>query len=65
MNCHKHYKGMIKTLLMPQLWLCKQELQIMRESGWSSLHDEVSCFGENNNIDIPNIDDICLTRGRP
>ena len=24
--------------------VCKQELQIMRKSGWSSLHDEVSCF---------------------
>ena len=52
--------------------VCKKELQIMRESGWSSLHDEVSCFCEkydidipNMDIDIPDMDDIFLTRGRP
>ena len=45
--------------------VCKLELQIMRESGWSSLHDEVSCFCEKYNIEIPNMDDIFLTRGRP
>ena len=37
----------------------------MRESGWSSLRDEVFCFCEKYNIDIPNMDDIFLTRGRP
>ena len=43
----------------------KEQLQIMRENGWSSLLDEVSTFCEINEIVVPNIDDIFLARGRP
>ncbi|KAJ0975429.1 hypothetical protein J5N97_017394 [Dioscorea zingiberensis] len=43
----------------------KQLLQIMRDDGWKSLYDEVSSFCERNNIVVPNMDDIFVTRGRP
>ncbi|KAJ0964830.1 hypothetical protein J5N97_025968 [Dioscorea zingiberensis] len=43
----------------------KQRLQTMRDDGWKSLYDEVSSFCERNNIVVPNMDDIFVTRGRP
>ena len=45
--------------------VCKQQLQMMRESGWSSLLDQVSYFCERRNIDIITMNDTFLTRGRP
>ena len=45
--------------------VCKQQLQMMRESGWSSLLDQVSYFCERHNINIPTMNDTFLTRGRP
>ena len=42
----------------------KEQLQIMRENGWSSLLDEVSTFCGINKIVVPNMDDIFLARGR-
>ena len=45
--------------------LCKQQLQMMRESSWSSLLDEVSYFCEKHDIDIPNMDDPFPTQRRP
>ena len=37
----------------------------MRESGWSSLLNEVSYFCDKHDIDIQNMDDTFPTRGRP
>ena len=42
----------------------KQQLQMTRESGWSSLLDEVSYFCEKHEIDIPNMDDTFPTQRR-
>ena len=44
--------------------VCKQRLQIMRDSVWDSLFDEVSLFCQERNIDIPNMDDIYRAQGR-
>ena len=43
----------------------KQQFQMMRDNGWSSLLDRVSYFCERHNIDIPSMNDTFLTRGRP
>ena len=43
----------------------KQQFQMMRDNGWSSLLDQVSYFCERHNIDIPSMNDTFLTRGRP
>ena len=45
--------------------VCKQQFQMMRDNGWSSLLDKVSYFCERHNIDIPSMNDTFLTRGRP
>ena len=45
--------------------VCKQQLQMMGESGWSSLLDQVSLFYERHNIDISTMNDAFLIRGRP
>ena len=45
--------------------VCKQQFQMMRDNGWSSLLDQVSYFCERHNIDIPSMNDTFLTRGRP
>ena len=45
--------------------VCKQQLQMMRESGWSFLLDQVSYFCERHNIDIPTMNDTFLTQGKP
>ncbi|KAJ0982260.1 hypothetical protein J5N97_010515 [Dioscorea zingiberensis] len=50
---------------MPLVKVTKQRLQTMRDDGWKSLYDEVSSFCERNNIVVPNMDDIFVTRGRP
>ena len=50
---------------MTLIKVCKQQLQMMRESGWSYLLDQVSYFCERHNIDIPTMNDTFLTRGRP
>lgn len=44
--------------------LCKQQLQVQREAGWNSLVDEVSSFCVENGIDVPNMDDNFIDRGR-
>ena len=44
--------------------ICKQRLQMMRENGWDSLLDQVSSFCGKHNIDIRNMDDIYIARGR-
>ena len=45
--------------------VCKQQFQMMRDNGWSSLLDQVSYFCEKHNIDIPSMNDTFLTRWRP
>ena len=45
--------------------VCKQQFQMMRDNGWSSVLDQVSYFCERHNIDIPSMNDTFLTRGRP
>jgi hypothetical protein len=42
----------------------KQRLQAMREHGWNSLSKEVSVFCTNNNIVVPNMDDLYQPRSR-
>ncbi|KAK3231554.1 hypothetical protein Dsin_003435 [Dipteronia sinensis] len=42
----------------------KLVLQIIRESGWVSLLNQVSSFCLKYNTDMPNIDDMFLARGR-
>ena len=44
--------------------ICKQRLQMMRENGWDSLLDQVSSFCEKHNMDILNMDNIYIARGR-
>ena len=50
---------------MTLIKVCKQQFQMMRDNGWSSLLDQVSYFCERHNIDIPSMNDTFLTRGRP
>ena len=45
--------------------VAKERLQIIRDDGWESLYNEVALFCEKNNIVIPNMDEIFVTRGRP
>ena len=49
---------------MKLVQISKEQLQIMRENGWSSLLDEVSNFCGINEIVVPNMDNIFLARGR-
>ena len=42
----------------------KQRLQTIRDNGWESLFGEVSLFCERCNIDVPNMYDIFVIRGR-
>ncbi|ESR60034.1 hypothetical protein CICLE_v10017601mg [Citrus x clementina] len=44
--------------------LCKLQLQTMRQSGWNSLIDEVTFFCAKHDIDVPNMDDMFVDRGR-
>ncbi|KAH9792382.1 TTF-type domain-containing protein [Citrus sinensis] len=44
--------------------LCKLQLQTMRQSGWNSLIDEVTFFCAKHDIDMPNMDDMFVDRGR-
>ncbi|ESR44381.1 hypothetical protein CICLE_v10013598mg [Citrus x clementina] len=44
--------------------LCKLQLQTMRQSGWNSLIDEVTFFCVKHDIDVPNMDDMFVDRGR-
>ena len=41
--------------------VCKQQFQMMRDNGWSSLLDQVSYFCERHNIDIPSMSNTFLT----
>ena len=42
----------------------KLRLQLMRDNGWSSVMDEVCTFCGKHNIDVPNMDDMYVARGR-
>ncbi|XP_021828838.1 uncharacterized protein LOC110769211 isoform X3 [Prunus avium] len=44
--------------------VCKEQLQVMKESGWDSLLNEVSSFCQKHEIEVHNMDDRFLTRGR-
>ncbi|KAJ0969666.1 hypothetical protein J5N97_022543 [Dioscorea zingiberensis] len=44
--------------------VCKQRLQEMRENDWDSFIVQVSSFCDKHNIDVPNMDDIYIPRGR-
>lgn len=37
----------------------------MRDDGWDSLLNEVSSFCERHEIDVPNMEDVFVTQGRP
>ncbi|CAN6686775.1 unnamed protein product [Malus baccata var. baccata] len=49
---------------MKLVGVCKQMLEIMRKSGWDSLLIEVSEFCLKHDIDVPNMDDMFLSRRR-
>ncbi|XP_058215291.1 uncharacterized protein LOC131326509 [Rhododendron vialii] len=49
---------------MTQVQVSKQRLQSMRDSGWSSLMDEVSAFCRDNNIDVPSMESLYVAQGR-
>ncbi|CAN6708544.1 unnamed protein product [Malus baccata var. baccata] len=49
---------------MKLVGVCKQRLEIMRKSGWDSLLSEVSEFCLKHDIDVPNMDDMFLSRRR-
>ncbi|XP_020422138.1 uncharacterized protein LOC109949841 isoform X1 [Prunus persica] len=44
--------------------VCKEQLQVMKESGWDSLLNEVSSFCQKHEIEVHNMDDRFLTRGK-
>ncbi|CAN6580347.1 unnamed protein product [Malus baccata var. baccata] len=43
---------------------CKQQLQAMRDNGWDAWLDKVSSFYGKHDIDIPDMNDIFVARGR-
>ncbi|CAN6575550.1 unnamed protein product [Malus baccata var. baccata] len=43
---------------------CKQQLQAMRDNGWDAWLDKVSYFCGKHDIDIPDMNDIFVARGR-
>ncbi|XP_028062046.1 uncharacterized protein LOC114265424 [Camellia sinensis] len=43
--------------------ISKVRLQKMRESGWTSLLDDILSFCEKHEIDVPQMDDMFVTRG--
>ncbi|CAN6725893.1 unnamed protein product [Malus baccata var. baccata] len=43
---------------------CKQQLQAMRDNGWDAWLDKVSSFCGKHDIDIPDMNDIFIARGR-
>ena len=44
--------------------ICKQWLQVMRESGCESFFDQLSIFCEKHEVDVPNMDAIFTSPGR-
>lgn len=65
-NYHMHYKKKDQDIVnvISLVKVCKQQHQMMRESGWSSLLDKVSYICEKYSIDILNMNGIFLTIGR-
>ena len=59
----RKYQDIVNVMTLVKV--CKQQFQMMRDNGWSSLVDQVSYFCERHNIDIPSMNDTFLTRGRP
>ncbi|XP_058181281.1 uncharacterized protein LOC131299720 [Rhododendron vialii] len=49
---------------MTQVQICKQRLQSMRDSGWSSLMDEVFAFCRGNNIGVSSMEGLYVAQGR-
>ena len=43
---------------------CKQKLQSVRDDDFDDLLREVSIFCGNNDIDVPNMDDLFVPQGR-
>ena len=50
--------------VMTFVQVSKRRLQMMRESGWSDLLANVSIFCEKHEIDVPDMNDMFITRGR-
>ncbi|XP_050222231.1 uncharacterized protein LOC126672328 [Mercurialis annua] len=44
--------------------IAKQRLQLMRDSGWNSLMDEVTLFCNSHDIQVPNMEDVYIPPGR-
>jgi len=49
---------------MTQVKICKDRLQLMKDSGWDVLLKVVILFCIDQDIDIPNIDDVYILKGR-
>ena len=44
--------------------VCKQQLQMMRDTGWNSLVDAVSNFCVEQNIDVLNMENMYCAQGK-
>ncbi|KAL5550541.1 hypothetical protein UlMin_000717 [Ulmus minor] len=44
--------------------VCKQQLQMMRDTGWNSLVDEISDFCVEQNIDVLNMENMYCAQGK-
>ncbi|XP_028123474.1 uncharacterized protein LOC114320597 [Camellia sinensis] len=55
-------QDIVNTMNLVQI--SKVRLQKMRESGWTSLLDDILSFCEKHEIDVPQMDDMFLARGR-
>ena len=49
---------------MTLVHISKKRLQALRDSGWESLLNEVSLFCKSHDIDIPDMEEIFLSKGR-
>ncbi|XP_068305055.1 uncharacterized protein [Pyrus communis] len=57
-------KGLDIVSAMALVKACKQQLQAMRANGWDAWLDKVSSFCGKHDIDIPDMNDIFVARGR-
>ncbi|XP_020423824.1 zinc finger MYM-type protein 1-like [Prunus persica] len=58
----KKYQDIVNAMMLVQR--CKQKLQSVRDDDFDDLLLEVSIFCGNNDIDVPNMDDLFVPQGR-
>ena len=63
MSCHRYYKKKDQDIasVMNLVQVSKKRLQVMRESKWSYLLDEVSHFCDKHGIDLLKMDEMFIT----